>query len=42
MDYEKKVAQVRDHLAVQGAAGAILTTTDNILYATGFSSVMDG
>ena len=42
MDYEKKVAQVRGHLAVQGAAGAILTTTDNILYATGFSSVMDG
>ncbi|MEY2907918.1 MAG: hypothetical protein RLZZ602_441 [Pseudomonadota bacterium] len=42
MDYALKISQLRQHLAQAGAAGAMLTTTDNILYATGFSSVMDG
>lgn len=42
MDYAKKIRQLREHLAQTGAAGAMLTTTDNIFYTTGFSSVMDG
>ena len=42
MNYLDKIAQLRGHLAATGAVGAMLTTTDNILYTTGFSSVMDG
>jgi Xaa-Pro aminopeptidase len=42
MDYALKIAQLRSRLTQAGSAGAMLTTTDNILYATGFSSVMDG
>src|SRR6056300_521669 len=42
MDYALKISQLRQHLAQAGAAGAMLTTTDNIFYTTGFSSVMDG
>ena len=42
MDYALKIAQLRSRLSQAGSAGAMLTTTDNILYATGFSSVMDG
>lgn len=42
MDYTVKINQLRQHLEKAGAAGAMLTTTDNIFYTTGFSSVMDG
>lgn len=42
MNYALKIQQLRAHLAAHGAAGAMLTTTDNIVYSTGFSSVMDG
>jgi Xaa-Pro aminopeptidase len=37
-----KIARIRTHLASEGAAGAMLSTPDNVFYATGFSSVMDG
>ncbi len=39
---QAKIARIRAHLQSQGAAGAILSTPDNVFYATGFSSVMDG
>jgi Xaa-Pro dipeptidase len=40
--YLQKIGRVRAKLASEGAAGAVLSTPDNIFYATGFSSVMDG
>ena len=40
--YQAKITRVRAQLASEGAAGALLSTPDNIFYATGFSSVMDG
>jgi len=40
--YQEKITRIRAHLALEGAAGAVLSTPDNIFYATGFSSVMDG
>ena len=40
--YPQKIGRVRAQLASEGAAGAVLSTPDNIFYATGFSSVMDG
>ena len=40
--YLQKIGRVRAQLASEGAAGAVLSTPDNIFYATGFSSVMDG
>ena len=39
---QAKIARIRAHLASEGAAGAMLSTPDNVFYATGFSSVMDG
>ena len=38
----QKIGRIRAQLASEGAAGAVLSTPDNIFYATGFSSVMDG
>ena len=40
--YHEKITRIRAQLASEGAAGAVLSTPDNIFYATGFSSVMDG
>ena len=40
--YQEKIGRIRAQLASEGAAGAVLSTPDNIFYATGFSSVMDG
>ena len=40
--YQAKINRIRAQLASEGAAGALLSTPDNIFYATGFSSVMDG
>ena len=40
--YNEKIRRIRAQLASEGAAGAVLSTPDNIFYATGFSSVMDG
>ena len=40
--YLQKIGRIRAQLAAEGAAGAVLSTPDNIFYATGFSSVMDG
>ena len=40
--YQEKISRIRAQLASEGAAGAMLSTPDNIFYATGFSSVMDG
>ena len=40
--YVEKIGRIRAQLASEGAAGAVLSTPDNIFYATGFSSVMDG
>ena len=40
--YLEKIGRIRAQLASEGAAGAVLSTPDNIFYATGFSSVMDG
>ena len=40
--YRAKITRIRAQLASDGAAGAVLSTPDNIFYATGFSSVMDG
>ncbi len=41
-DYQAKITRIRAQLASEGAAGALLSTPDNIFYATGFASVMDG
>ena len=41
-NYLQKIGRIRAQLASEGAAGAVLSTPDNIFYATGFSSVMDG
>ena len=38
----QKIGRIRAQLASEGAAGAVLSTPDNVFYATGFSSVMDG
>ena len=40
--YAKKISRIRAQLVSDGAAGAVLSTPDNIFYASGFSSVMDG
>lgn len=40
--YAQKIRQIRDALNAAGASGALLSTQDNIFYASGFSSVMDG
>lgn len=40
--YVQKICQIRDALSAAGASGALLSTQDNIFYASGFSSVMDG
>jgi len=40
--YQEKITRIRAQLASKGAAGAVLSTPDNVFYATGFSSVMDG
>ena len=40
--YLEKIKRIRAELAFAGAAGAVLSTQDNVFYATGFSSVMDG
>ena len=40
--YPEKIKRIRTQLTVAGAAGAVLSTQDNVFYATGFSSVMDG
>jgi len=40
--YTQKIRQIRDALSAAGASGALLSTQDNIFYASGFSSVMDG
>ena len=37
-----QISRIRTHLAAEDAAGALLSTPDNVFYATGFSSVMDG
>jgi Xaa-Pro aminopeptidase len=42
MSYAEKIDRLRQDLIRRGAAGALLTTTDNIFYTTGFTSVMDG
>ena len=34
--------QLQGHLAEAGAAGVLLSTSDNVAYVTGFESVMDG
>ena len=36
------IARIRDELAKTDAAGAVLSTQDNIFYASAFASVMDG
>ena len=38
----EKINRIRAQLTIAGAAGAVLSTQDNVYYATGFSSVMDG
>mgnify|MGYP002880604344 FL=1 len=40
--YSKKISRIRAQLVSEGSAGAVLSTPDNIFYASGFSSVMDG
>ena len=40
--YQEKITRIRLQLASKGAAGAVLSTPDNVFYATRFSSVMDG
>ncbi len=36
------IARIREELAKTDAAGAVLSTQDNIFYASAFASVMDG
>ena len=40
--FEEKVLRLRNELANCGAEGVVLTQPDNVYYATGFESVMDG
>ena len=40
--HAEKIGKIRAQLASEGAAGTLLSTQDNIFYASGFSSVMDG
>lgn len=40
--HARKITGIRAQLASAGASGAVLSTHDNIFYASGFSSVMDG
>jgi len=40
--YSQKISRIRAQLVSEGAGGAVLSTRDNIFYASGFSSVMDG
>ena len=40
--FEEKIARLRDELANYDAEGVVLTQSENVYYATGFESVMDG
>ena len=40
--FEKKISRIREELHHLGAEGVVLTHPDNVYYATGFESVMDG
>lgn len=40
--HDLKIARLRKRLAAAGAAGIVLSTSDNVAYSTGFESVMDG
>ena len=40
--YLEKISRIQAQLESEGAAGCVLSTPDNIFYASGFSSVMDG
>jgi len=40
--YQEKIRRLRARLQEADASGALLTTADNIYYASGFASVMDG
>ena len=40
--YAEKIQRIRQHLEAADAAGIVLSTTDNVLYSSGFGSVMDG
>jgi Xaa-Pro aminopeptidase len=37
-----KVARLRERLSAAGAAGLVLSTSENVAYSSGFESVMDG
>ena len=40
--FEEKISRLREELGHLGAEGAVLTHPENVYYATGFESVMDG
>ncbi len=40
--YDEKIRRLRKELRFLGATGAVLTHPENVYYATGFESVMDG
>ena len=40
--FEEKILRLRNELANNGAEGVVLTQPENVYYATGFESVMDG
>ena len=40
--FEEKIARLRDELTNYDAEGLVLTQAENVYYATGFESVMDG
>ena len=40
--YSIKVARLRERLSAAGAAGLVLSTSENVAYSSGFESVMDG
>ena len=40
--FEEKISRIREELHHLGAEGVVLTHPDNVYYATGFESVMDG
>ncbi len=40
--HEVKVARLRERLSAAGAAGLLLSTSENVAYSSGFDSVMDG
>ncbi|MFM7785935.1 MAG: hypothetical protein ACKPE6_15040, partial [Gammaproteobacteria bacterium] len=37
-----KIARLRERLSAAGAAGLVLSTSENVAYSSGFESVMDG